>query len=148
MYIYTPKLLSDWVFLFFKEQFRSQVNLKNHVPGFCNFCTVDILVWMILCYRSRQVEGGCLVQCSMCNDSMKWKWNLITQSCLTLCNPMDGSPPGSSVHRIHQARILNWIAISFSRGSSQPRDWTRGIPHCRQMLYHLSHQGTRDPEKN
>ena len=38
---------------------------------------------------------------------------------------MDCSPPGSSVHGIHQARILEWVAISFSRGSSQPRDWTR-----------------------
>ena len=41
-----------------------------------------------------------------------------------LCNPMDYSPPGSSVQGILQARILEWIAISFSRGTSQPRDWT------------------------
>ena len=41
----------------------------------------------------------------------------------TLCNPMDYSPPGSSVHEISQARILVWVAISFSRGSSWPRDW-------------------------
>ena len=39
-----------------------------------------------------------------------------------LCNPMDCSLPGSSIHRIFQARILEWVAISFSRGSSQPRD--------------------------
>ena len=39
------------------------------------------------------------------------------------CDPMDSSPPGS-VHGILQARILEWVAISFSRGSSQPRDWT------------------------
>ena len=39
--------------------------------------------------------------------------------------PMDCSPPGSSVHGILQARILEWVAISFSRGSSQPRDWTQ-----------------------
>ena len=50
---------------------------------------------------------------------------LIAQSCLTLCNPMDCSPPGFSVHRILQARILEWVAISFSRGSSQPRNWTK-----------------------
>ena len=53
------------------------------------------------------------------------QFSSVAQSCLTLCNPMDGSPPGSSVHRIHQARILDCFAISFSRGSSQPRDWTR-----------------------
>ena len=46
---------------------------------------------------------------------------LVAQSCLTLCNPTDSSPPGSSVHGILQARILEWVTISFSRGSSQPR---------------------------
>ena len=50
---------------------------------------------------------------------------LVAQSCPTLCDPMDCSPPGSSVHEIFQARILEWVAISFSRGSSQPRDRTR-----------------------
>ena len=49
---------------------------------------------------------------------------LFTQLCPTLCDPMDWSPPGSSVQGILQARILEWVAISFSRGSSQPRDWT------------------------
>ena len=48
----------------------------------------------------------------------------VAQSCLTLCDPVDYSPPGSSAHRISQARILEWVAISFSRGSSQPRDQT------------------------
>ena len=47
------------------------------------------------------------------------------QSCLTLRDPMDYSPPGSSVHRILQARILEWIDIPSSRGSSQHRDQTR-----------------------
>ena len=50
---------------------------------------------------------------------------LVAQSCPTLCDPMDCSPPGSSVHGILQARILEWVAISFSRRSSQPRDWTQ-----------------------
>ena len=48
-----------------------------------------------------------------------------TQSCPTLCDPTDCSLPGSSVHGIFQAIVLEWIAISFSRGSSQPRDRTR-----------------------
>ena len=47
---------------------------------------------------------------------------LVIQSCLTLCNPMNYAPPDFSVHGILQARILEWIAIPFSRGSSQPRD--------------------------
>ena len=50
---------------------------------------------------------------------------LVTQSCPSLCYPMHCSPPGSSVHGISQARILEWVAISFSRGSSKPRDGTR-----------------------
>ena len=47
---------------------------------------------------------------------------LVAPSCPTPCNPMNCSPPGSSVHGTLQARILEWIAISFSRGSSRPRD--------------------------
>ena len=46
-------------------------------------------------------------------------------SCLWLCNPIDCSPPGSFVHGILQARTQEWVVISFSRGSSRPRDWTR-----------------------
>ena len=49
---------------------------------------------------------------------------LVTQSCPTLCNPMDCTLPGSSVHGILQARILEWAAISFSKGPYWPRDWT------------------------
>ena len=49
---------------------------------------------------------------------------LVAQSCPTLCDPMDCSLPGSSVHGISQARILEWVAIPFSRGSSRPRDQT------------------------
>ena len=64
----------------------------------------------------------------------------VTQSCPTLCNPMDYSPPGSSVHGISQARILEGVAVSFFRGSSQPRDWTQGwnllLLLGRQILYH------------
>ena len=47
---------------------------------------------------------------------------LVAKSRATLCHSMDCGPPGSSVHGISQARILEWVAISFSRGSSQPRD--------------------------
>ena len=52
---------------------------------------------------------------------------LVAQSCPTLCNPMDCSLPGSSVHRILQARILEWVAMPSSRGSSQPRDRTKSL---------------------
>ena len=45
----------------------------------------------------------------------------VAQSCPTLCDPVDGSPPGSSVHGISQARILAWVPISYCRDSSPPR---------------------------
>ena len=61
---------------------------------------------------------------------------LVTQSCLTLCDPMDCITTNSSVHKIFQARILEWVAISFSRGSSQPRDRTQVTCIGRQVLYH------------
>ena len=54
--------------------------------------------------------------CFMCAKSLQW--------CLTLCNPMDCTLPGFSVHKISQARILEWVAMPFSRGSSPPRDGT------------------------
>ena len=66
---------------------------------------------------------------------------LITQSCLTLCDPMDCSLPGSSVPGILQAGILVWVAMPFSSGSSQPRDQT-WVSHTagRFFFYHLCHQ--------
>ena len=66
------------------------------------------------------------------------------QACLTLCNPMDYSRPGSSVHGILQAGILEWGAISFSRGSAQPRHQThetRASYIGSLVLLSLSHQG-------
>ena len=50
---------------------------------------------------------------------------VVAQSCPTLCDPMECSLPGSSARGIFQARILEWVSISFSRGSSQPRDWAQ-----------------------
>ena len=86
----------------------------------------------------------CLKYCTIAliPHASKVKWHKVTQSCLTLCDPMDYSLPGFSIHGIFQAKVPEWVAISFSRGSSQPRNWTwLGVPYCRQMLYPLSHQG-------
>ena len=70
---------------------------------------------------------------------------LVTQSCLTLCNSMDYSLPGSSVHGILQARIPGWIALFFSRGSSQLRDQTQISRIAGRFLYRLRHQGSPKP---
>ena len=75
--------------------------------------------------------------CPKINDKSNFYWSQVrdqsifllllpfTQSCPTLCDPMDSSLPGFTVHGIFQARILEWAAVSFSRESSQPRDRTR-----------------------
>ena len=67
-------------------------------------------------YKSRpwRVNTSYLLECCC----------LVTKLCPALCDSMDCRPPGSSVHGISQARILEWVAISISRGSSQPRGWT------------------------
>ena len=79
-----------------------------------------------------------------CQDAYSWNILvkvLVAQSCPTLCNPMDWSLSGFSVHGILQARILKWVAIPFSRGSFWPRDLNEGLRHCRQSLYQLGTSG-------
>ena len=61
----------------------------------------------------------------------------VTQWCLTLWDPVD-----YKVQRIVQARTLEWVAFPLSRGSSQPQGLNPGLPHCRWILYQLSHQGS------
>ena len=72
---------------------------------------------------------------------------LVTQSCPTLCDPMDCSPPGSSVHGIFQARILEWVVISFSRGLPKPGIKTAPLtsPSLTADSLPLSHLGGPSP---
>ena len=72
---------------------------------------------------------------------VKLKESEVAQSSPTLCSPMDCSPPGSSIHGIFQARVLEGVAVSFSRGSSRPRDRTQVSRIVGRRFYHLSHQG-------
>ena len=79
-------------------------------------------------YKTFQGKGGLCVSVCLC-----------AQLCLPLCDPMDYSPPGSSVHGIFQARMLEWVVISCSGGCSQHRNqtcvfWVSCIG--RQILYH------------
>ena len=64
---------------------------------------------------------NCWEKLSICLCSVMWSCSVVSDS----ATPWLCSPPGSSVHGISQARLLEWVAISFSRGSSQPRDWTQ-----------------------
>ena len=68
---------------------------------------------------------------TQCGASLKVKV-FIAYWCLTPCDPMDCSPPGSSVHGILQARILEWVAIPFSRGIFPTQGWNLGLLHFRQ----------------
>ena len=75
-------------------------------------CLTQLYQWMVIHF----------LQGSLLRKNVKV---LVTQSCLTLYNPIDYSPPGSSVHGILQTRIVKWVAIPFSRGFSQSRYWTK-----------------------
>ena len=71
-------------------------------------------------------------------DSNDWRICSDVQSCLLFCDPMDCSPPGSFIHRISQARVLEWVAISYlPHPGIEP-----GSPALQAILYQLSHQGT------
>ena len=99
--------------------------------------SLDFFVWN----TGRSQDGSESTVRGVCEDTPQSQAHgcpyLVAQSCLTLCDPMACSPPGSSVHGISQARALEWGAISFSRGSSPPRDQTclscigRRVLHCR-----------------
>ena len=79
-----------------------------------------------------------------CPSAWKWKYYLLSHVWLFV-TPWTSSLPGSSVHRILQARILEWVAISFSRGSSWPRDWTWISCIEGRFFYLLNHQGSPAP---
>ena len=109
--------------------------LKN-VPCLWN----DIRAWLPLLQPHLPSVTGCktLSHLWAFAHAMKVKVSA-TQLCLTRCDPMDCSPPGSSVHGILQARILGWVATSSSRGSSldsPTQGMNPGLAHCRQILDH------------
>jgi len=83
----------------------------------------ELVVWLLFYNR---FSSTCRVIIAWilrrCHSKLCMHAKLI-QSCPTLCNPMDCSPPGSSVHRILQSRTLEWAAMPSSRGSSRPMDW-------------------------
>ena len=89
----------------------------------------QLVVWWL--------QSALTVSCSRCwmtfpsswlktkGVNVLWCWCSVAQSCSSLCDPMDCSSPGSSVHGVLQARIVEWVAISFCKGSSWPRDHTQ-----------------------
>ena len=90
--------------------------------------------WLSQCSKVWRSEASWILNSVSLQHLLHYLWSInvhwregreVTQSCPTLWYPTDGSLPGSSVHGIFQARILEWVAISFSRRYSRPRDWTR-----------------------
>ena len=98
------------------------------------FSSLDVLILLII-VTSFVVESP-LHSWNELHLIMALCSQVVAESCPALCDPMDHIPPGSSVYGILQVRILEWVAISFSRGSSRPRDRThvfcigRQIPYC------------------
>ena len=86
--------------------------------------------WVLAGFESQTEVNGFICECRVFS---------VAQLYLTVCDPMDCSPPGSSVHWILQARTLEWVAISFSRGSSQPRNLTPVSHITGRYFYCLSH---------
>ena len=115
-----PTLLTPW------SRTLEFSTVRKHIS------TAQVTQCMILCYGSprKQIQRTL----GICNrshgksqgTSVYWMCCccLVTKSCPTLADPMDCSPPGSSIHRISQARILEWVSSSSSRGIFLIRDWT------------------------
>ena len=111
--------------------------ITNKDPWYSTGNSVNITWWQlcsILCKWEKNLKKNRYVYMySWVTLQHTWNDHIINQlwasaksrqSCLTLCDPVDHSLPGSSVHGILQARILEWIAMPSSRRSSWPRDWT------------------------
>ena len=96
------------------------------------------------CFHLQAREAQARVWC-VCSVAQSWCVCSVAQSCLTLCDLMGCSPPGSSVYEILQASILEWVAISSSKKSSQPKDWT-GVSCisciCKRILCHWATIGS------
>ena len=84
---------------------------KNYVLNFTSFGNIQVYRMCVYIYMC-----VCMYMLCVCSKLLR--------SCLTLCDPIDHSSPGSSVHGIFQARILEWVAMPSPKGSSWPRHWT------------------------
>ena len=158
---YSVYLLYIYIYMHARVQAKlSQLCLTLHDSmdysplGFCVYQIVQarILEWVAMSFsrgsswprnRTRVSYVSCIgmwvFYCSVQFSSVQFN-----QSCPILCDPMGCSPPGSSVHGISPARIPEWVAMSFSRGSSWPRDQicvsynSGGLWPLRQQICHLS----------
>ena len=116
--------MSNWFTLLYSRNWQTVLNQLYSNEKFKNFFGK----------KNVKKERHLCSHACLCTQSL--------QSCPTLFDPMDYNPPCSSVHGILQARILEWVAMPSSRGSSPPGDWTHVclcLLHCRWILYPLSY---------
>ena len=114
----SPFSVQCLVLIFFLSFFvgYSVLISKNQHTNNCHLKASSLMMWEGI---SQELMVYALILYSACVCAK------LLQLCLTLCDLMDGSPPGSSVHGISQAKILEWVTVASSRASSWPRDWTR-----------------------
>ena len=115
------------------KEIINSVFISLSIASFCRkkyLLSFSRIIYKVFYKKSNRREPSYTVVC------------LIAQSCLTLCDPMDCSPPGSSVHGILQVRILEWVARLSPRGIFPMQRPNSGLPHCRWILYQQSHQGS------
>ena len=112
---------------------------QSFLDRFSNASALYTRFYDDIIYNSIKIINQAFLGCICPLDSFSTP--SVAELCLTLCFSNDCSPPGSSVHGILQARILEWVAMPSSRGSAQHRDWTRvSCISCigRQILYHCA----------
>ena len=132
--LFCVKIIPQWIWLQKKKYENKGGNYSFCSYGWTNHLTPSFLPrrqsLLPACVSFQLLRNildiyKCIGTYACMHTQYEVKWSQAAQLCPTLCNLMDCSLPGSSVHGIFQARILEWVAISFSRRSSQPRDWTR-----------------------
>ena len=106
---------------------RSSTNHLEPVIVSSDYCIlIQNVEAIVVIYLMRTVRWAHACKVPSTQWELYW-WHVCAQSCLTLCNPMDCTPPGFSVHGILQARIMECVVIFHSRGSSWPRDWPASL---------------------
>ena len=140
----SPGVLQSYLYLLSTSSSRNCLISLFILYFTIKLCKNYLLFPMSLNFLFRQVlwrflfHQNCLAEVSSdfhIANSDKWKWSEVAQSWPTLCDPMDCSLPGSSVHGIFQARILEWVGCHFLLQGIFPTPGSNpGLPHCKQML--------------